>query len=334
MASAATLLTTLGLPEFSDLVKKEFNIVSEMIKPVAAELFNYVDLTSSNESSKRFDEVDIETFAKLKEEGTNAKKIRAGVGYNKTLTAKRVAGEIDVTWEMRRYGQEYKVKQELWNLNHLVPQRQELDLTHRFTFATSPSYTDMDGSTVDTTTQTYALAYSAHTLANSSTTYRNRVSGDPAFSQGGLESAEELFVTDIMNNFGDRRTTTPNILFSTDTPSLVNDIRKVFESTADVDAAHAGVTNVYKTKYRHIILPWLASTAAGARDATKKRWWGLVAANMGGRGWQAYFGVFEKPNLKTPEEDKHNDNWTYGARGSYGNCTISGRGLIMSCPTS
>lgn len=197
----------------------------------------------------------------------------------------------------------------------------------------------MDGDTIDTTGQTYAIAYSAQTLKNSSTTYRNRVSSDPAFGQGALESAEELFVTDIMNNFAQRRIIKPNLIISTDTPSLCNDIRKVLESTADVDAAHAGVTNVYATKYKHIELPWLATDASGGRDSTKKRWWGLVAANKGGMGWQAYFGIFERANLKTPfagnsGEDTHNDNWTYGARGSYGIATLTGRGLVMSCPVN
>lgn len=337
--AVTNLLNTLSLPEFSDLTRKEFSIVNEMVKPVAQQLFNYVDLTSSSQDSKRFDEVDVETFGKLKREGENAQKVRAGVGYNKTMNAKRIAAEIDITWEMRRYGDEYKVKQSLYNLNHFVPQRQELDLTHRITFATSTSYTDMDGDTIDTTGQTYAIAYSAQTLANSSETYRNRVSSDPAFSQGGLESAEELFVTDILSNFAERRIIKANLIISTDTPSLCNDIKKVLQSTADVDAAHAGVTNVYATKYRHLELPYLATDANGARDATKKRWWGLVAANMGGMGWQAYFGVFEKANLKTPTagsgaEDTHNDNWTYGCRGSYGIATVTGRGLVMSCPTS
>jgi len=337
--SVTSKLMTLTLPEFSDLTRKEFTIVNEMVKPVAAQLFNYLDLTASSQDSKRIDEVDVETFAKLKREGENAQKVRAGVGYNKTLTAKRVAAEIDITWEMRRYGDEYKVKQELYNLNHFVPQRQELDLTHRISFATSTSYTDMDGDTIDTTGQTYAIAYSAQTLKNTTGTYRNRVTSDPAFGQGALESAEELFVTDIMNNFGQRRIIIPNLIISTDTPSLVNDIKKVLQSTADVDAAHAGVINVYATKYTHIALPYLATDANGGRDATKKRWWGLGAFNKGGMGWQAYFGVFEKANLKTPTagsgaEDTHNDNWTYGARGSYGIATLTGRGLVMSCPTS
>lgn len=334
----ATWLNTASQPEFSDLVTKQFIFINDKVKPVAAQLFIYENLVGYNSSSKRYDEVDVETFASVKEEGVNAKKAKAGIGYSKTMTAKRVAKEIDISWEMRRYGQQYKVKSQLTSLNEFVNQRTELDLTHVLTFATSTSYTDMDGNTVTTTTgDGYALAYATHTLAFSSSTYRNRIASDPAFSQTGLESAEVLFASDILSNFGERRVMMPNTIITTDEPSLTNDVRKVLESTADVDAAHAGVTNVYSKKYKHVILPYLATDATGARDTTKKRWWGL--ASIGNMGWQAYYGVFEPANLKTPTagsngEDVHNDNWTYGCRGSYGIVAVSGRGLVMSCPTS
>jgi hypothetical protein len=340
MSANTSWLNTITLPEFSDIVKKQFSFTEVSIKPVAAQLYIPENLTGISESSRRYDELDIETFASIKREGEDAKKARAGVGYSKTMTAKRVAKEIDISWEMRRYGQEYKVKSKLTALNNFVPNRMELDLTHLLTFATSTSYTDADGDTVTTTTgDSCALAYATHTLAHSSTTYRNRVSGDPAFSQGSLELAEELFVSNVMNNFGDRvPDIQPNVIFSTDEPSLTNDIRQVLESTADVDAAHAGVLNVYNRKYRHVVLPYLATSATGARDATKKRWWGLVCTE-GPNRWQAYHGVFETPNLKTPSESNngenvHNDDWTYGCRGSYGQVTVGARGLVMSCPTS
>lgn len=338
--NSASWLNTITLPEFSDLTKKQFKLLTNEVKPVAAQLFIQEDLTGISESSRRYDELDVEQFASIKLEGENAKKAKAGVGYNKTMTAKRIAKEIDISWEMRRYGQEYKVKSQLTSLNGFVPRRAELDLTHRLTFGTATTYTDMDGDTVATTCgDGFELFYSAHALAfSSSVTYRNRVVGDPAFSQGGLESAEVLFASDIYSNFGESiKGIMPNTIITTDEPSLCNDVRRVLESTADVDAAHAGVTNVYSKKYRHIILPYLASTAAGVRDTTKKRWWGL--ATIGDNGWQAYYGIFESANLKTPTaggngEDVHNDNWTYGCRGSYGIVTVSGRFIVFSCPTS
>jgi len=336
-----SLLNTLTLSAFVDLTKKQFSHVNEMVQPAAQQLYITENLTGWSSNQKRYDEIDVETFASLKREGENATKKRAGIGYNKTMTAKRVAAEIDITWEMRRYGNEHKIKNELTKLNHFVLQRQELDLTHRFTFASSTSYTDMDGETVDTTVgdATSALVCATSALLFTTDTFRNRVTGDPAFSQTALETAEDLYTTDIKSNFGERRVIKPNVIFSTDTASVMNDIKKVLNSTADVDAAHAGVQNVNYQKHQYVVLPYLATTATGANDSTKKRWWGLVSTN----NFQAYFGIFESPNLKTPTnvgggmligEDIHDDNITFGARGSYGICILSGRGLVMSLPTS
>ncbi len=336
MPSFATLLNTIGLSEFSDLIKKEFYLHQEKIKPAAAQLFMQEDLTGWSSDQKRYDEVDTETFARLKRQGENTTKARAGVGYSKTMTAKRVASEIDITWEMRRYGNQYAAKKQLTSLNGFVIHRTELDLTHRLTFATSTAYTDMDGESVDVTVgDGLALLSTAHTMKHVAGTYSNRVTGDPAFSQSSLELAESLFVTDVRSNFGDRRVMSADAIVTSDDPSTVNAVRRLLESTADVDAAQAGVTNVYKTKYRHVQLPYLATTATGANDATKKRWWFLVAIGE----WQAHYGIFENANMKSPAEgnnldDGHNDNWTYGTRGSYGICVVSGKGFVGSCPTN
>lgn len=340
MPSITTLLNTVTLSEFSDLVKKNFTIVQQRVKPVASQLFISEDLTGHSSDQKRYDELDTETFAKLKRQGENAAKVRAGIGYSKTMTTKRVAAEIDITWEMRRYGNEHRLKSELYSLNNFVIQRTELDLSHRLTFANATSYTDMDGETVDVTMgDTLAAASTVHTLKHVSTTYSNRVAGDPAFSQGGLELAESLFVSDILSNFGERRIIEPNTIISTDDPATCRAIRQVLESTSDVDAAHAGVINTYKMKYKHIQLPYLATTATGGRDATKKRWWALASIGNGIQSWQAYYGIFEQANMKAPSsgsnlEDGHNDNWTYGTRGSYGICVVSGRGIVFSMPTN
>lgn len=335
------LLNTVTLPEFTDLIEKTFAMSDQMVETGRAQsLFIFDDITANTGDTRRYDEVDSETYASLKREGEAAVKANVNIGYTVTGTVRRFAKEIEITHEMRRYNKYPEVQGRIKSLMNFCPQRMELDLTHRFTFATSTSYTDMDGETVTTTTgDGLSLANASHTLTASSTTYRNRVSGDPLFSQGGLESAEELSVTNIFSNFGERRVKMFNTIFSGDDPSTVRDIRQVLESTADIDAAHSGVKNVFVGKYRHVILPYLATTATGAHDSTKKRWWGLIAAGQGTSGWQAYFGVAEMPNLKSPAagnngEDAHTDNWFYGVRCAYMIVTLSAAGLIMSCPTS
>jgi len=335
------LLNTVTLSEFTDLVEKEFALNQEMVTTGNAQrLFILDDITDHTGNTRRYDEVDTETFGSLKREGEDAVKANVGIGYSKTLTLKRIAKEIVITFEMRRYNKAPEVASQITSLVHFCPQRTELDLTHILTFASATSYTDMDGESVTTTTgDGLALLSAVHTLSFSSSTYRNRVNGDPVFSQGGLEAAEELAVTNVLSNFGERRVKRFNAIISGDDPTTVRAIRQVLESTADIDAAHEGVKNVYNRKYEHVILSYLATTATGAHDSAKRRYWFLAAIGQGQMGWQAYFAVNEYPNLKAPApgnngEDIHNDNWTYGVRCGYGIVTLSGIGLIGSLAAS
>ena len=337
MGNFASFLTKATMPELSDLTKKQFSHLSEKVNPVAAQLFIQENLTSYPNDRKRYDEIDTETFAKLKREGENAAKARGSIGYNKTMIANRYATEINVSWEFRRYGETYanQVKSDLISLSHFIPQRRELDLTHIFTFANATSYTNMDGETKDLTTgDGLAVLSAVHKLAHSTTTYTNIVSGNPAFSGGALEVARNLFNTNILSNFGERRIITPNTIITSDDEVTVNSVRQLLNSTADLSAANAGVTNEQKGRYRHVVLPQLATTATGAYDSTKKRWWFLASTGKGTMGLQAYYGVFENMNLKTPEENVSNDNWVYGVRGSHGIVVVSPKGIVGSTPTS
>jgi hypothetical protein len=312
-----TLLNTVTFSEMTDLIRKTFLPLQNMVEPAARQLFIHDSIGKNQGNTKRYDEIDTETYAKLKREGQNAKKGSVGIGYNKTMTKKRIALEIDITQEQRDENRVPEVNALITNLAHYAPQRIELDLTHRLTFVSSTSYTDMDGDSVTTTGgDGLAVASTVHTLVFSSTTWSNRVSGDPVFSRGALEAAELLTTTDILNNFGERRVMNFNTLITGPDPN------------------NSGVMNVYKGKYRHVVLSNLATAATGANDSTKRRWWFLAATGQGVMGWQAYFGEWEASHPAPVTEDNHADVWTYGTRAGYGICVVSGRGIVASLPTS
>jgi len=333
------LLNTVTLPELVDLVRKEFVTNTKMVEPNAKQLFISEPVGKGQGSTKSYYEIDIQTYGRKKREGEATKKASVGVGYNVTMTKGRVAMEIDITQEMLDENRFAQVGSQIKQLTHFMPQRINLDLTHIFTFASAQSFTDMDGDTVTLSVgDGKSLANSVHTLKfDGSKTYSNRVSGDPLFSQGGLAAAEKLAVTNIYSNFGERRTLSFDTLVTGDDPNTVNAVMQVMHSTADVDAAQSGVMNVNKSKYRHVILPHLATTATGSHDSTKARYWFIVAAGQGTDGWQAYFGEWEAPHMKDPKGDSHDysrDIDTYGVRAGYGIRAVTGRGIIFSLPTS
>lgn len=331
-----SLVTQLNFPEFTDLITRNFYMEGESImRGNAMTLFKYSDEQTNTGSIRRFQALDMERFALAKPEGAAAKKTKIGIGYYKDANAKRIAREINISWEMRRYNKEPEALQKITSLSEFCPNRYELDLTHRLTFATATSYTDMDGNTISTTTgDGLQLAYSAHTLPFSSTTYRNRISGDPELSIGALEAAEELADSNLYSDFGEKIATSWRYLVTSSDPVTCNIAKRILDSTSDYDYSNSGVVNTYKGKYVHVELPYLHTTAAAAPDTTKKRWWGIVSDE-----WQAYVGVWEMPNLKTPAEgnngeDASTDDWVYGCRMSYAIETPGAKGIIMSCPTS
>lgn len=336
-----TFLASASFPQMTDLIRRSWVKVQQMIVPAASQLFIKDPIGKGQGNTKQYNEIDTQTFGKRKYEGAASSKAAIGVGYNVTMTKKRIAMEIDITQELRDENRYPDLTALITNLTHFCIQRIELDLTHILTFADATSYTNMDGETVTLTVgDGLALASSAHLLKFSSTTYSNRVAGDPIFSRGGIEAAELLAVTNVLSNFGERRVMNFNTIITSDDPNTVNSVKQFLESTSDVDQNNPAVVNVYKGKYKHVVLPYYHTTAVEAFDSTKRRHWALAAINAGMNGWQAYLGMWEEPHLKEQpaegknNEDYHRDVWTYGTRAGYGIVSVSGRGIIFSRPVS
>lgn len=336
-----TFLNTITFPELTDLVNRMFMSVGGFIVPVAKQLFITETVGANEGELKLMQEYDTTTYARAKPQGVDAKKASFGIGYYITVQQKRIGIESEITWEMRRYNKHSEVNAALTSLPYFCPQRVELDLTHVFTFASATSYVDLDGNTVSQVGgDGLSLVNAAHTLKFSTITYSNRVSGDPLFSKGALELAELLTTTDILSNFGEKRVMDFNTIVTGNNPTICNAVKQFLRSVSDNTQANAGVMNPSQDKYRHLILPQLATTATGAIDSTKKNWWFLVAAGAGLRGWQGYYVEWEAMNLSAAagangnSVDVHKDVWYYNVRQSYNSCFVSGRGVIGSLPTN
>ena len=160
-------------------------------------------------------------------------------------------------------------------LGESTAQRIELDLTHLFTFGLQgASYTNMDGETVDTVTgDGVAIFSNSHTITGSATNVDN-LNGTQAFNRSGMELAERLFVN--MVNMNDIKVVPrPDTIITSDEPAVTNLVKEFMRSTGAPDTAERS-DNVYKGKYNHIVLPFLATTNLGAPTATGRFYWMLA----------------------------------------------------------
>lgn len=279
-----------------------------------------------------YTEIDLELYASDKPQGEQAERARVQLGYNKQVVVSRFAKDIGITYEMRRFNKYPDVVRRLSNLAQMPLNRLELDLSHRIGFGTATTYTTKDGKVVDISVgDGLALFSTAHTLTGSSTTYRNRLAGNPILSKGALEGIERLVAEETLNNFGEKVTATFDVLWTTDDPATINTALEYLKSVAAPDFANSGVNNVYKGKYRHVKLPLVATTAVGAVDATKRRYWGIASTLIS----DAHLGIWEEPHLKSPSdlnagEEFSTDDWNFGVRAGWGIGIVTGRWIRFS----
>lgn len=220
-------------------------------------------------------------------------------GYYKDITVVRRTAGFQYTWDWEHHN---KYPNQLFNLYKEVGMglrlRIEMDLTHNFTFGTATSYTDMDGNTIDTTTgDGLTLFYSAHTLSNSTTTYRTRLAGNPAASPSAIEAALSNFNQQIYDNNGNRiMTAMPDTIIIGSSVSVYNRVKKIVYSTSPRDEANSNVMNPLKGSLRIVQLKYLDSTAVQVLDTTKSEYFIICdSSHIGG-----FIRVTENPTVTLP----------------------------------
>lgn len=315
-------LSTVSLSDFvknaTILWKKGADIFPMVMRNSGIVKDTVIPLNSGN--TRDFSEIDLEQYASRKAEREQALYAKTQQGYTKTGTLYRIAFAEPITFEMRSQGKYPEVIATLTNLLPTAQNRMELDLQHRITFGASTTYVDKDGVTVDISVgDTLALFSTAHTVRGSATTFRNRLGSNPQVSRGALEAMEKMRVENHINQFGQKVPVMDDILFTTDDPNTVNTVRELLQSTASIDSgANSNVKNVYQGKYKHVILPRVATDNNGNVDSTKAKYWGLVSS----RESSFYLGVHEEPHVIPPtskgnSDDALTDDWLFNVRAGY-----------------
>lgn len=324
-------LNTVGLGDFVKMADVIWLKGFESVEPamINSGLVKVLNISENTGNSREFSEIDTNEYLTYKGEGDQASRGRVQQGYSKTMTKYRVAENIGISYEMRTENKYPEVVNALMGAGRKGANTIDLDLSHRITFGIAGSYTDRDGRTIVTTTgDGHYLFDTDHSLAGSSTTFRNRLANNPLLSKGALEAMERLVTENTYNQLGEKMTATFDILFTTDDPNSVNTAREYLRSVANPDATHAGVVNVYHGKYKHVVLPRVATTAAGAPDSSKRAYWGIASSQLS----SFYLGVWEQPHLIPPTansnaEDVQTDDWEFRNRAGYG-ITVVGSAWI------
>ena len=321
-------LNTLSLSDFTKLAdviwNKAYTGIVQTMR--GSGLVKEVSIPQNSGNTREFTEIDTEEYAKKKGQGAQADRAKIQQGYSKVMTMYRVGMDIGITYEMKTQNKYPEVVAQLTGNATQVAKRIDLDLSHRITFCDAVTYVDMDGDTISISLgDTLALASSVHTLRGSASTYRNILANNPKLSKGALESMERLVTEETLNQFGEKMTMEFNILWTTDDPNTVNTAKEYLQSTADITGSNAGVTNVYASKYKHVILPRVATTATGGVDTTKRYYWGLASSAAS----SFYLGIWEEARMKasTPgnnAEEFSTDDQLFGSRGGLGITIVSG----------
>lgn len=219
-------------------------------------------------------------------------------------------------------------------LGESTAMRIELDLTHLFTFGLQgASYTNMDGETVNTVTGDGVQIFSnSHTVTGSSTNVDN-LNGTLAFNRTNLEAAERLFRN--MVNMNDVKVVPkPDTIITGDDPAIVNIVSEFMKSVSAPDTAERA-DNVYKGKYKHLVLPLLATTNVGAPTATGRYYWML--ADLKRKDAILEFSempTFTAPNPGNNGEEFDTDDWKFKSSASYAYGVLDYKWAVGSAATS
>lgn len=253
-------------------------------------------------------------------------------GYDKDTESKGIALSISITLDMRENGKNKEIIRNLTDLSWVVPARRDLNLAMHISFAEATSYTDLDGEVTDISIwDGLSFANTAHTLAGSTTTYRNILAGNPRPSRWAIENMERMALDNTYNNLGQIVASMCDVIWSTDDPNTVNTIRENLQSSAGISAPNAWVINVYKGRYKHIILGRIDRDALGNRDVTKRYKWGLLNSRQSSMHEDVYIQpFFRNPSVGNNGEDPYTLDWLFSTGMNHGICIVDARWFFYS----
>lgn len=335
------LVATMTVPAIQDLIRKSFlkNIYGTGgdVRKVFLK-----DTQDWSVSLKRMQEMDRERFAEQKVEGQASAQRGVSQGYYKDINRKTISITRKVSGEAYQALTAHKLSEWAMQSAQDVTDKIELDMRNFLGYSTgATSYTDNGGFTVDLTTgDGLALFSSVHTLKNSPTTYSNILTGNPTLTTTALESAEDFFSYNVLDNNGQRMgNIKPNTIITSRKAIMRNRVARILrsaspEAISGTANANAGVYNSYKDKYVHLEIEFDVDSLNITNSSLSYYWFLAALTGNPETSLQAYYISWMSPMVAPAEIDQ--DKWTlsYTARSAFGLGAVSGRGIVVSKSTS
>jgi hypothetical protein len=328
------------LPAIQDLVKKSF--VKETHKSGGDVRMLFMPKNGSWESSSiRIHEVDRERFAEQKVEGQKSAQRGVSQGYYKDISRKTISITRKTSGEASNALTAHDLAVWAQSVAKDVVDKIELDMRNFLGYATgATSYVDNGGFTIDLTVgDGFSVFHTAHTLKQTSTTYSNILSGNPSLSESSMESAEDYFNYNVMDNYGQRVEMKPTHIITANKATMKNRVARLLRSSAPESIEgtgndNPGIKNTYQDKFKHLVIEFDVNSL-NATDSTKSFYWFLAAlVGLPEERFQAYYVRWLRPTVAPAEVDQ--DAWVVSAtaRACYGLGAVSGKGILAIKATS
>lgn len=196
-----------------------------------------------------------------------------------TSTLRPIGYRRIVSGRALQYNRYPQIARILRGNNNSLVRRMILDATHKFTFANSGSYTNMDGVSQSMVGgDGVSMVNDSHVMNNGSSWDNLLGSGSGVrLSESTWQDANDL-AADIFDHAGALSTSVLDVLITGHHAATKATAMRLTgqASQVSVDTTADNVLNglnTHRGTFRHVELPLLATNAAGGRDSNKNRYW-------------------------------------------------------------
>lgn len=307
----------INVAQFLDLSKNaevQWDKAREEFPTVRKSLYNVKSV--SDRTSEHSNLSSVET-ARRRDDGDDAYKGDLKQGYTKNFTQAEIAIEVDVTKQMRMFDKYDEIMRKMREMGRSAERRMELDASSLLTYAWATSYTNLDGETVTTSTpDTLALIDNVHTCNGSSSTYSNEIdTTHNPMSVDVLERLEEV-ANGLLDEADGRNVPAymDTIITGRHAPT-VHTVRRMLNSELLQGTANND-TNDLKSMYKHLIVPFLGTSADETRDSTKNKY--AFLAGLGNYDENGFcMEISQDVRFEAPEQVFESGTWQYQTTALY-----------------